>query len=211
MRRLFIGLPFTKIRISIFSIILVAAVFFADASVYTFELLLAAFLHECGHVASMKAFGVKIHSIEILPSGALICSDSELLEYKKEAVIAISGVFINLIFALTAYVFYLFIGDIYSLFFCLSNALLLLINIVPVKTLDGNRALTAIIYGALPYEKAQKIMDTVEYLSFVLLVFLAWGLLMLTGCNFSLVIFCVYIFFGVYARDELKISSKAFQ
>ena len=137
MRFLFIPVPFTKIKISIAAVLLILALFYADASVFTFEVLLSAAIHEMGHISVMKLFGVKIHSVTVLPCGAEISSDVSLLPYKKEALVALAGALANIVTGLVSYTVFLFSKDIYSLFFAVSSAFLAFVNLVPAKSLDG--------------------------------------------------------------------------
>lgn len=200
-RFLYVRVPFTKIRVSLAAFVTAAAVFYADFSVFTALLFLSAFLHEAGHLVVLKAFGTVVHGITVLPFGAVIRSDAAKLSYRREAAAALAGPLANLAAAAGAALFFALQRDVYSLFFCLCNCFLAAVNLVPVKTLDGGRALEAAFYARFSPEKAEKRLEAVSYVSFVFLTFSALALLAFTGCNFSLVILCVYLFLCVYAKD----------
>ena len=89
------------------------------------------------------------------------------------------------------------------LFSCVCSLILAFVNLVPIKTLDGARALEAILLQKLSLEKAEIFIENVSSVAFAFLTFCSFVLLAITGCNFSLVVFCVYIFISVYARREL--------
>lgn len=189
-----------KLRVSLFTFVFIGAVLYSDFSVFTFEVLLAAIFHELGHLFSMKLFRVKIHSLTVLPYGAVISSDVALLPYKKEAVVALSGVIINIIISAVFCAAWLFSGDIYTLFFCVCNVFLAIINLVPVPTFDGARAIEAVLCEYFAEEKTQLYMDNVYYFSFLTLVLLSLYVLNVTGGNFSLVILLTYMFICIYAN-----------
>lgn len=198
---LYITIPFTKIRISTSAVLVIAAMFYADFSIYTALVLISAFLHEAGHLIAMKIFGVEIYSITVLPFGAVIRSDASSLSYRREATVALSGAAVNLACAASCGISFLFINNIHIMFFGICNLFLAAVNLIPVKSLDGARALEAILYMYIPIHKVRDCMESVSYFSFVVLTVAALVLLSATGCNFSLVIMCVYLFICVYVRD----------
>lgn len=198
----YLKVPFTKIRISLTALLTAAALFYADFSVFTAMVFISAILHECGHIVFLKAFGTEIYGITVLPFGAVIRSDAAKLSYRREAAVALAGALFNLAAAGAAGLFFCICRDIHPLFFCGCNLLLAAVNLVPVKTLDGGRALEAALCARLSPEKAQRYMESVSYVAFVFLTLAALVLLTVTGCNFSLIIFCVYLFVCVYVCPE---------
>ena len=203
MNRLFyITLPFGGVRISILALLSAAALFYADCSVFTLLFLLAAAIHEIGHIVCLKTCGAKIYGITVLPFGAVIRSDAGKLPYRKEAAAALAGPAAGLCAAAASGLAFLLFRDIYSLFFAVCNLTLSLVNLIPVHTLDGGRALEAYVFSHMSYERADCFLENVSYASFVLLTFASLGLLALTGCNFSLIIFCVCLFLAAYSGEN---------
>ncbi len=172
----------------------------ADCSVFTVLIFAAAFVHEAGHLVCLKASGVNIYGITILPFGAVIRSDAEKLTYRKEAQAALAGPLAGLCAAAVSGVLFWVLRDPYTLFFAAANVTLSLVNLVPVRTLDGGRALEAWAFSRMPFEKAECVAENVSYGAFVFLTFASLGLLAFTGCNFSLVIFCVCLFISAYGK-----------
>lgn len=205
-RLFYLSLPFFGVRISVAALLAAAALFAADFSVFTLLFLLAAMIHEVGHLVCLKACGAKIYGITVLPFGAVIRSDAEKLPYAKEAAAALAGPAAGLAAAGAALLAFLLFRDMYSLFFAVTNLTLSLVNLVPVRTLDGGRALEAIAFSRMPYERAECFSENVSYASFVLLTFASLGLLVVTGCNFSLIIFCVCLFIAAYGGKSGSIA-----
>lgn len=200
MNRLFyLSLPH-GVRISLFAVLAFAAAMAADCSVFTVLIFAAAFVHEAGHLVCLKASGVNIYGITILPFGAVIRSDAEKLTYRKEAQAALAGPFAGLCAAAVSGVLFFVFRDPYTLFFAAANLTLSFVNLVPVRTLDGGRALEALAFSRMPFEKAESFAENVSYGAFVFLTFASLGLLAFTGCNFSLVIFCVCLFISAYGK-----------
>lgn len=196
-------IPFTKIRVSTVLPIIILALLWMDFSAYSFFVLFCAATHEVGHVIALKLCGAEIYGITLLPFGAVIRSDAESLPYKKEMCVALSGPFFNILLSILFLLLYIVTGHEHLLFLIVCNTLLAFVNLVPVKTLDGARALEAILLEKMSYEKAQVCLENVSTLAFAFLTFCSFLLLGFTGCNFSLVMFCVYIFISVYARREI--------
>ena len=200
MRFLYVKIPFTCVRVSLAAFVMAAALFYADFSVFTAIVLISAAIHEAGHLTALSVLGAKIYGVTVLPFGAVIRSDAERLPYAREAAVALAGALFNFAAGLSAEVFYLLHHDMYSLFFCASNFFLAAVNLIPVRTLDGGRALEAMLYAKLPPEKAERYAESVSYIAFVVLTFAALAMLAVTGCNFSLIVLCVYLFLCVYAK-----------
>ena len=199
-RLFYLSLPHGGVRISLFAVLAFAATLAADCSVFTVLIFAAAFVHELGHLICLKTNGVNIYGITVLPFGAVIRSDAEKLTYRKEAQAALAGPFAGLCAAAVSGVLFFVFRDPYTLFFAAANLTLSFVNLVPVRTLDGGRALEALAFSRMPFEKAESFAENVSYGAFVFLTFASLGLLAFTGCNFSLVIFCVCLFISAYGK-----------
>ena len=199
-RCFYLSLPHAGVRISLFAVLAFAATLAADCSVFTVLIFAAAFVHELGHLICLKTNGVNIYGITVLPFGAVIRSDAEKLTYRKEAQAALAGPFAGLCAAAVSGMLFFVFRDPYTLFFAAANLTLSFVNLVPVRTLDGGRALEALAFSRMPFEKAESFAENVSYGAFVFLTFASLGLLAFTGCNFSLVIFCVCLFISAYGK-----------
>ena len=199
-RLFYLSLPHGGVRISLFAVLAFAATLAADCSVFTVLIFAAAFVHELGHLICLKTNGVNIYGITVLPFGAVIRSDAEKLTYRKEAQAALAGPFAGLCAAAVSGMLFFVFRDPYTLFFAAANLTLSFVNLVPVRTLDGGRALEALAFSRMPFEKAESFAENVSYGAFVFLTFASLGLLAFTGCNFSLVIFCVCLFISAYGK-----------
>ncbi len=199
----YINVPFTKLRVSVAFVIILASMLVCDFSVYSFCVIISAALHEAGHIVALKMAGAKIQNITVVPFGAEIRTDVDMLPYKKELLVALAGPAANIILAVVLLLIYFLANSRVVMFFAACNLILAFINLVPVRTLDGSRALSAVLLEKMPYEKADAYIESISSAAFAFLTFASFVLLVVTGCNFSLVIFCVYTFISVYARREM--------
>jgi len=110
--------------------------------------LLAAVIHEFGHIAMIRAFGGRVERIELRLTGAVIVpSPRPLLGYGAEVAVSLAGVTANFLCALAA---------IKSGAFAFAGASLVLAfgNLLPILPLDGGRAIFFLLCRFLRPEAA---------------------------------------------------------
>lgn len=142
-------------------------------------------LHETGHILALLFFGRKPTSITLGIMGIRIEMNDAMLLYHQECVIALSGPVINLVLA----IIFAF-TDISGLPFAVNTGLFL-VNILPVKTLDGGRFIYNLLLLRTDEEKAGKTINILEIITAVMLV-VVMIVSLVTGCaNTSFVFFSV--------------------
>lgn len=135
-----ITFPRARVRVSPF--VLPAALFMlALESALPFAvLILSALIHESGHLLALKKQGARPRRIDVLPMGAVIVCP-EGLACKEELAVALAGPAFSFAAALVCFFAFLISGGVYPLYACLINALLAFFNLLPLKKLDGGKAL----------------------------------------------------------------------
>ena len=144
---------------------------------------LACIIHEFGHCAAIWRFGGRIRRIKLSVVGAEICLDSAL-GYIPEGIIALSGPGINLCSAFFSAQFnisYLFSGI---------NLVLGCFNLLPLKGLDGSRALYCVFALLVDAESAEKILAVLNRIVLAVFAFSGFYLWRVSG-NFT--IMCIVI------------------
>ena len=157
-----------------------------------FLFLLAATLHEAGHVISAALLGCGIRRFSLSPEGATVKIDFSLLPYKKEIAVYLAGPAGNGIGMLIAFFLlrHHFTANALYFFFC--NLLFLLFNLLPVKGLDGYQALSSFFRMYREEEGVESILTKISGFFYTLL--LAGGVLLLILCrNASLFFFCLFL------------------
>lgn len=185
-----------KIRFDILSLWMTVLVFL-DGSGDTLVTLIAAFLHELGHIAVMRMNRVDIREIGITPYGFEIVTARRYKSFFEEISVLIAGCAVNF---LSAVIFFR-CGGLWQRF-AVASATLGILNIMPVSCLDGGEALEALLnYFMLP-DKANRICRSVSFVVLVSIWIPAVYIFMFSGENYSLFILCVWLFGKLFAPSR---------
>ena len=166
----------TRLRVSPgFPALLILAVL-AGAGPVLPPMLLAALGHEAGHLLALGIFRVPVEEILLLPLGALIVAPrQERLSYGRELLAVLAGPAANLLLALlSARIWggYVFAG---------ANVLLGLYNLLPIRGLDGGRALYLLVAWLTEPFTALRWSRIAGWTALAVLVGLAAALVVRTG------------------------------
>ena len=101
--------------------------------------LLAASLHELGHLAALRLLGIRVSGLELTGSGAVL--RAELHGELRETWAVLAGPAVNLVLALC-------FRRLWPVF-ALCNAIQLAANLLPVPGLDGGRACALVLPALL--------------------------------------------------------------
>ncbi len=188
------------LRVGAIPAALIAAEILLEPMDIALPFILAAAIHEFGHLAAAMVLGIRLRSLEIGPLGATIRVCEGLISYKKEWLLCFSGPFFNLA---SAAVIALIIPDSeFSRLFCPISMIIALLNLLPLRGFDGGRMLGAAVgYIAGPRAAAR----TLSYLSLITVVCL-WlfsvYLLIRFGASLSLFVFTVTVFYRIFIEKE---------
>ncbi len=151
-------------------------------------MLLAAVLHELGHMLCARLVHAPIVRFDIelwggkMYYGGMPC-------YRQELIIAVGGIAANVIFAPLGLIPFL---GIYGKLFFYSCACYALVNIIPARSLDGGeilRCLLSMQKGNTDTESAER---AVYLLSLLFIVSASFLLCILSGFNLSVILLCVF-------------------
>jgi Zn-dependent protease len=161
-----------------------------EPSSYTVLPLLAALLHEGGHLLAMLFFGRKIAKITLYPFGADIRAQG-MGGYREDLCISAAGIAANLVTCAFCAPHLEHEG---ILCFFASNLLLALLNLLPVETLDGAAILCCILLRFCDWERARALLRRVSFVSLIALWIFATYLLFFTSSSFSFFTMTLYLF-----------------
>lgn len=190
-----------KINITFMFVATFAAVLIIDKTNTAVFAMLAAFIHECGHIIAMIITGAAPDRIIFMPVGIKIESKKRAaLSYWKEAFILASGPVVNLI---TFMILYLNASDVRGAYIAVIMLVMGIFNLLPVKILDGGQLLYVFINQMMSEYTAQKIINVISLIMLVL--FFAGGIILVLNSNrnFSLLILCVYLFLSVILNEKV--------
>lgn len=163
------------------------------------------FLHELGHAAAAKQFGIRTRDIVFFPIG---CAAELLIpeEPRQELKIALAGPAVNLLLAILTFPLMFLFGGVESAagkaagIFFLVNVLILAFNMLPAFPMDGGRVLRSLLAMRFNRVKATWIAAGVAEV-FAVLFFLA-------AFKFGASFFLIAAFVGIMALAEASVTQK---
>ncbi|MBR5322501.1 MAG: hypothetical protein IKU48_03030 [Clostridia bacterium] len=164
--------------------------------------LAAAFLHELGHLALMLLCGQPIKNITVLPFGIDIKKSPRLSSYKTDIAVSSAGIIVNI----ASLLFCRFLPENAAAeLFKQSNMLLILINVLPIKSLDGGQILEKMLLLVMSPEAVENILTFLSMLCIIIVGSVAVWVLFVSGYNFTLLFMCIYLFIGQFLRKADKV------
>lgn len=166
--------------------------------------LLAAVIHEGGHLLAAKKLGVPLRSLDIGPLGATIKIRSGLISYGKEFLLCAAGPAANFLSA--GAIYFLFrlsvTGEKFTVDFCSVSMMLGLLNLLPVESFDGGRMLCCAVGSFFGPAAACSVLRIFSFLSVTGLWMVSVYLLLRFGCSLSLFVFTLSLFYRIYIHGE---------
>lgn len=191
--------PRGRIRIHPSSVIFAAMLVLLEGSVLCLIPFAAALCHELGHLAVMRLLSCEAEEVELTLFGAQI--STPLWNVGTPALIAVyaAGSVANLI---TAVALTLVFGrGAASELFAACSFSLAVINMLPVRSLDGGCIAEALLLKISPLH-ADTALSVISAVTLVILWLVSVYLILLFNANISLLLFCIYLFATLFLRCE---------
>lgn len=118
--------------------------------------LLAAGLHEIGHLIAASAMKIPIGAMRFDLLGARIDIKGRMLSYGEEWLLCASGPFSSLVFSVIGSFFWSHTS--LAIAFSCASLLLGLLNLLPIQTFDGGRMLECALLSLLPPQKTNFVL-----------------------------------------------------
>ena len=144
-------------------------------------------LHETGHILALLFYGRKPKNITFGFSGIRIETDSTSLSYKQESIVALCGPAVNLIF-----IIFFLITDV-SENALVINTGLLIVNMLPVKSLDGGRFIHSLLSVFIDKKRTELIMNILAIITAFIIVSVMIFSLVTGFVNTSFILFTVFL------------------
>ena len=189
-----------KIRITPGAVLLLAVLSFDKSTVFAASVLAAA-LHECGHLLAARLLHIPLRLLELDLMGAKLYPANAIPSYHAEALLAAAGPLCSILLAVP------FFGTRLPFFVALRTATLsfALFNLIPIEEFDGGRVLFSLCACRLGEGIARRVLFASSYLSLLFLFALAACLLLRYGENATLAVLSASLF----ARLFLSLDTPA--
>ena len=150
----------------------------------------AALLHECSHLAVMRAYCCLPEKIRVTLFGIDIVRPSRPdHSYLRDAVISVSGPAVNL----AAAVLCSFFCGPAARNFVLANFALFAFNLLPIEPLDGGQALYSLLCLRFHPDAAARAVGIVSFLVLIPVAAVGFVAVFRSPGDFSLLFVCVYL------------------
>lgn len=163
--------------------------------------LLAALLHECGHLLAAAALRLPHRRFRLRVQGARLCVGGRMLSYGEEWLLAAAGPAVSLIASAVGGFF--LSSSRFLLCFSVSSLLLGILNLLPVRTLDGGRMLEIPLERLFGLRLSRTVLTVTSFLCLFLLWALAVYFLLRVGDGLSLLCFSLGLFTRFLNGQEL--------
>ena len=181
-----------KINIK-FSTVLFAALFlFLDTAKIAVPLFAASAVHEAGHIAAMYLCGIRPTTFTVYPFGVDINTGDTLSSYRSDILVATAGCAINLLLAAVTFTF--------IPAFAMCCTVLAVLNILPIKSLDGGRIVECALLLRMGEDEAARVVYVLSFLFIVMLWIISVYLLFYAPFNPTLFFMCVYLFASIFLK-----------
>ncbi len=183
----------------IFGVLLLCLVF-SDTSGFWQVTILAALLHECGHLLAAKCLRIPWKGLHMDFLGARLEVSGRLLSYGEEWLLSAAGPFASFVCAALGAIFWK-LSNAAVLFSC-ASLLLGLLNLLPIATFDGGRMLACFLLLFFEEQTTQRVMRLCSFF----FLFLIWAgaiyFLLRAGDGLSLLFFSMTLFAHFFEAAE---------
>lgn len=158
-------------------------------------------LHEWGHIVAFRLVRRETPDLRLMGVGTRLSSPLPLLPW-EEAVTALAGPLVNILFALLALRF----GQGgFFLLFAVTHLLFAIGNLLPFGASDGERLLSLLLYRLFPH-RASFLLSLISTLFLALFFYFSLFLYYLTGNGLSGVVFALFFLFSPTEQEMRKNS-----
>ena len=153
---------------------------------------LAAILHESGHIVASKALSIPISHMKLDVLGARLRTSGKLCSYPSMIALCLAGPLINFV----CFAFTLPFSENFDFLheFCLSSLSLGLLNLLPIDGFDGGRIVHSILCMFLPMSVAERICASLSFCSLLGIWLISVWMLLRTGTTLTLFVFSCCVF-----------------
>ena len=163
-----------------------------DRSMLCLAAILAAGFHELGHLFAARYLHIPMRSLRLDLIGARLDTEGRLLSYGEEWLLCAAGPLFSLILAILPAG--LWSVSAFARQLSCASLLLGILNLLPIRTFDGGRMLSAFLCATLGDRVSARVVNACSFLFLFLLWCSAVYCLMRVGDGLSLLCFSMSLF-----------------
>lgn len=180
--------------------VMLAGLLLFDRSGFCLVTVLAALLHECGHLLAARLLRIPWKGLRMDFMGARLEVSGRILSYGEEWLLAAAGPLASFVFAAAVAPLWRF--SEHAVLFSCASLLLGLLNLLPIRTFNGGRMLECFLARFCEERTVNGIMR----LSSFFFLFLIWSgaiyFLLRAGDGLSLLFFSMSLFVHFFEAGE---------
>lgn len=185
------------------AVILIVMLVF-DRTGICFLTLLAAFLHECGHLLAARLLKIPLGELRLDFLGARMEVSGRMMSYGEEWLLSAAGPITSLLLAALGALLWN-VSEHAQIFSCASLVLGLL-NLLPIRTFDGGRMMECALLRFADPCVVRVIMRACSFLFLFLLWAIAVYFLLRAGDGLSLLCFSMSLLFRFFDGEKSGMS-----
>ncbi len=198
-----------KVNISPEFILSLGLIFLSNKLETALIFISAALVHEAGHMTLLSLLGIKKPELSLGLLGADITADTSRLSYGREMLVYLGGILFNALATGVSLLCLKHSFDMRVMLFCLSNILYASFNLLPVRGLDGGRALECALLSRLDdLWLAERILMAVSVISSLTLAVFSVYMTVSLGASVSLITLSVWSLYQCIPSKPFCLSTS---
>ena len=193
-----------KVKITFFGILMLLTLI-VTKSYLSLAALVAAGLHELGHLAVARFCKVPIKELKLDIFGAAITPAGEFASYKKEIAVALGGPFVNL-FCFAAFAPAFIDEHEFLSFFLAASAFLGVLNLLPIESFDGGRLIYCLVALFINPHAAEKTLSVLSVFCLFVLWMISVYLMIKLGASLSMFVFSFALMCKFFTNQKSRMS-----
>lgn len=174
--------------------VLITALLLADDIGATLYGMLAAEIHELGHIFAMTLKQSKPQQINLRAfSIDIVDANRVRQDYNSDVFILLAGPTLNVLFGVILYLLHGLLEVVWLRAFANANLFLAIFNLLPIEQLDGGQIVYNLLLRKLSTKNAERVSFFVSFIVLFPLAILGFYILLLSKYNFSLLFFSVFL------------------
>ncbi|MBR2621701.1 MAG: site-2 protease family protein [Clostridia bacterium] len=172
-----------------------------ERSVWALLSLAAAAFHELGHLLMAAVLHIPIKRMTIGVFGAQVALENRLLSYREELLLAAAGPAMNLILLVFCIIWHRRAPNEHLLGFAAASFALALVNLLPIRCLDGGRILYCAAAQYFDEAVAETVLRVCSAVGSMLIWLAASSLWLVSAGNLSLLVISCLLLWRI-VRDN---------